>query len=256
MPTTTLQQIRVSRNEPCWTCFSLEFNGMFDKLRQGENPTEWTVQPCAWRNDNTHIKCEYCSNHLVECARVPGLLEGNLRDLTNTIDFIRSLCSLAGDSPTGHALSRTAQTNMMRSLVKLAIGFKNVVSAHKGEHILRTGTQQALKPHLEKYQLKVDKRRQDFATGVLQHHPYPNDGLVRLVRDDREFFAWSSHVYEFYDNLTSGLEFGRVPEEAIRMIISHVPLVRPAQANLLPDVIVDQGVPMMNQLWRQEGGPN
>ncbi|RSL43038.1 hypothetical protein CEP53_011897 [Fusarium sp. AF-6] len=233
---TTLQRIRASRAEPFWTCFSVEFNGMLEKLRRSEDPIEWTVQPCGWRNE--------------ECTRIPGLLEGNFKDLTNTIDYFRTLISAPGGSPTGYALGATVQTNVIKSLVKLAIGFESVVNAHKGEHKMRTGTQQAHKPHAqEEYEAKVHQRRRDPSTRALQRHTYPDDSLIRLTRNDHEFYVWSSKVYEFYDELTSGLELGLIPEEAISIIVTHIPIVRPYASNPLPNAVFSEAITLMNRHW-------
>ncbi|RSL80108.1 hypothetical protein CEP51_006844 [Fusarium floridanum] len=257
---TTLQRIRASRGEPCWPCFQAEFTGMYHRLRRAEDrsmnepfPLEWVVQPCTWRiNAASHTKCMYCSDKPTECIRVPALLEGNFKDLMDTIDYFRMIISARGGSPTGYALAGTAQTNVMKSLVKLAIAFDHIVNYHKDEHTMRGGTQEALKPHLEKYQLKFDKRRQDLATGVaLQSHTYPDDGLVRLTRDDHEFYIWSSRVYEFYDDLASGLELGLVPEEAISIIVTHIPIVRPYASNPLPNAVLSELTTLMNRHWEE-----
>ncbi|RSL73209.1 hypothetical protein CEP54_000306 [Fusarium duplospermum] len=231
MQATTLQQIRACRPEPCWPCFRTEFLGMYRRLRRAQDqsinapfPHEWVMTDCDWRTETLQIKCNHCSDHLKECTRIPGLLEGNLRDLTNTIDYFRGIIDMRGGSPIGYSLSDTARVNLMRSLVKLAVGFDHVVNCHKEEHTIRAGTQQALEPHPEEYQLKVRQRRHDLSIGALQRHPYPDDGLIRLTRDDREFYAWSSRVYKFYDDVASGLEVGRTPEEVIVMIIADIPI--------------------------------
>ncbi|KAJ3541625.1 hypothetical protein NM208_g4520 [Fusarium decemcellulare] len=190
---------------PCWECFMKEFeiNKKAHRGPTGDEPDGWKHFPCR-PGPKVSFECANCDEADGACVNTPALLEGNMQDLLDTINYMdklmraKSITTLPQETSSPDLFSVPTKKSIFRAIIKLGKGFEEIADFHRKD---------------------VEARRQQIAIRCGKRSvPSP-----RLEPTDQFFQSWNSAVRQFHQDVLTALRQGGMEEEMAQTILKHIP---------------------------------